>query len=463
MSLPSIPHRHRHPWHSAVVCLLALTGLAASPLRADDPPTPTLPLTLTDALRLAAERNEDAAIADARVARARATLDEAYATLLPSLDVSGTYTRRKSEVTRIVNGEELTIQARNALQGTVTVDTPLFDVQALPLVRSARRDLMAQELESRESRRSLAFSVAQTYYAVLTAERLRAAAGRRVEVAGATASEARLRLENGLAARNELTRSELERATAELAATRYGSQVTTARLALGYLLAEPLGDRPLLDPQLASPPPADEPALLATARASRQDLQALAARSAAADERAKAPRYGIFPDLALHGTYRGTNEGGLSGATEDWNVAAVLSWSLFDGGVRRARGAQLAAAAAESRLVAAARQREVDLDVRNALADLSTAEAASRQAAVASQVAEQNADEVRERFRVGLASALEQADANVAAFEAVAEQERAAFAQQLAQLALDRAVGAWPLGIQSSDPAVDSPPVKETP
>ena len=83
--------------------------------------------------------------------------------------------------------------------------------------------------------------------------------------------------------------------------------------------------------------------------------------------------------------------------------------------------------------------------MRGALTDLATARAALDQSQVRSRVAGQNAEEVRERFAHGLATALEQADATVAAFEADADAERARLARTLAELALRRALGAAPL------------------
>ena len=59
------------------------------------------------------------------------------------------------------------------------------------------------------------------------------------------------------------------------------------------------------------------------------------------------------------------------------------------------------------------------------------------------------AEEVRERFQNGLATALEQTDAQVAEFEAEVEVARQGFARDVADLALQRALGGWPAGAPS--------------
>ncbi len=432
--------------------------LAAALAGAADARQAAAPLTLDEALARARATNETPQIAAARIAQAAASRQAAWATLLPGLTLTGTYTRRSRAVTREVGGEDVTIQALDALAGQAVLDSPLFDARAFPLVRAAARDLDAQRLESTELLRALEFDVAEAFFAVLSSERLRDAAARRIQVADATLSDARVRLDAGLAAANDVTRSDLELATARLALTAAENAVRSARLALGYLLSEP-EERPLEPKQLPPPPALAAEELVERARAARQDIAALERRAEALRERSRGPLAGALPALGLRATRRSTNEAGLSGRANDWNLAATLTWELFDGGERHAQSALLRAQAEEAELSAGALRRRVDLEVRGALNDLATAAAALEQSQVRSRVAGQNAVEVRERFAQGLATALEQADATVAAFEADADTERSRLARTLAELALRRALGAAPLG--QVPEAVSSPPATE--
>jgi outer membrane protein TolC len=226
---------------------------------------------------------------------------------------------------------------------------------------------------------------------------------------------------------------------------------------LGYLIATPV-EGPLIEPAPIAQPPLEAETLVEQASAARADLQAVEKRAEALRQRARAPRLGIVPILGMAATQRYTNEAGLSGRTEDWNVGATLTWELFDGGTRYAVADQLDAQALEAELDAAALRRRIDLEVRSALADLASATAALEQSEVQSRVASQNAEEVRERFANGLATALEQADATVAAFEADADAVRARLARALSALALRRALGETPLDIAEAD----TQPIEET-
>jgi outer membrane protein TolC len=411
---------------------------AAVPARAADGT-----LTLREALDLAARNNEDVGIAEARVVRARAIRREAYSAFLPDLTLTSTYTRRSQEVTREIEGDTVVVQAENALNSAATLDLSLFDARAFPVARSTTRNLEAQEHASAEIRRTLAFDVAESFFAVLSAERLRDAAQRRIQVAEATVSDARIRLDAGLASRNELTRSELELATAQLASTQAQNGVRTTRLALGFLIGAD-ADRPLEEPPPRPAEPREPEELERLAEERRPDLRAAVLRAEAARLLAQEPLLRLVPSLGLRGTYRGTNEAGLSGRETDWNVATTLNWSIFDGGAAFAQRAARRAEQREAELVADALRRQIGVDIRDARADLDTAQAALEQAEVRARVADQNAEEVRVRFGEGLATALEQADAAVSAFEAAAELARQRFALAISQFALRRAVGSWP-------------------
>lgn len=405
-------------------------------------------LTLAEALRLAAVNNEVPAIARARVDRAKAARQEAYYNLLPVLSTSGTYTRRAYEVRRTLGTQEVVVQKFDALQADLQLNWDLFDARAFAGISATQHQLEAQTLESKELLRNLAFEVAESFYAVLSAERLKEAADRRFHAAEETFADAQGRVEAGLAARNEATRTQLELANARLALQQARTAVVKARLSLSYLVDQRLDTRPIAEPERRVLPRATPETLEGVALEQRADLRAVAKRSEQARALAKEPWLRLLPTLGLRGLVRASNETGFVGQTVDGNVAATLSWTLFDGGIRYAQAAQLAAQLEEIELNEKAIRRRLGLDLRNALADLADAEASVDQAEVRAQVAEQNAEEVRALFGTGLASALEQVDAAVSQFEAAAELARQRVRRRVAELSLFRVMGDWPVEAQ---------------
>lgn len=401
--------------------------------------------TLDEAEALARQNNEAPGLAAARIARAQSLTREAWASMIPSLTFSTTYTRRISDVTRTVGEQTVVVQQANSIGGNLTLDWPLFDARAFALIDAANSGERATGQEAEELKRSLAFSVAQAFFLVLAEDALLDAAAKRTEAAAATLSEAKARQAAGLAAKNEVTRAELELATARLEESNGNTAAIRARSALSELIGAPLpSGRGFVEPPPSKVPPLVADELLARARTNRQDLLALTARADQAESLAKEPLLRLVPTLGVRGVLFASNEPGLSGRTVDGNAALVLTWRIFDGGLRYEDRVQRRADVEEARLSIRAAERHVVREVLDALTSLSAAKAAEELAIVRLEVAHQNADEVHVLYGNGLASALEQVDALVSAYDAAAGLSRQKVAVRIAELDVLRALGSWP-------------------
>lgn len=419
-----------------LLTLLAATALAFS-AHAEETATG---LTLEKALELALTRNERIQASAARTAAAKARLARARAFFFPELALYGAYTRRP---------EETTLQRANALSATATLRAVLFDARGFPLYRQAARDAEAARLEEAEDGRLLAFEAADAFVSTLSAEQVAAAAKSRLEYAGQQLADARSRFEAGLVSANDVTKAELEEATARLELERASGQLATSYLQLGYLLdvgvAPPLVPPEELLSQAGAPPPAAAE-LLPGARERRLDLAARRLRVDALRAFAQEPRVRLLPTLGLTGQYRLSNEAGLSGRTADGYLGLELVWPFFDGGERYAEAAERAANVRAAQAETSARERRLAVEVENALTTLRTARAALEQAQVAAAAAEKNAREVEELYRLGLASALEAADAGTRLFDAQVALARERYGLLLAYLDTRAAQGLDPLG-----------------
>lgn len=433
---PATPTPAPAPAALALLVALACAGPAAA---SNDPvvepgaaEAPSGALTLADALALASRNHPTGQVADARIEQARATRRGATAGLAPELSAQGTYTRRPGEVR--VDGAGAVIQTRDALRGSSTLVVPVLDLVALQSVSAAGTGLQATREESAELRRNLGFRVGDVFLAALAAEQVLEAAERRAALAEQVVEAARLRLSAGVGTRNDVTRTELERASAELEVVVARGEVARTREVLAALLGvDEVGA--LADPTLLPPPV--EPAL-------RPDVAALELRAEQARQEAKALMYGYVPALGAFGQASATNEAGFLRRQYDWSVGAQASWSVFDGGRRLAAASRSRAVADEFDARARELGTRVRQDLETAHADLATADAAFRVAGVRAQVAQQNADEVQERFSLGLATALEVSDAAATAFEAAATLARQRFERKRSALAVGEAMGAWP-------------------
>lgn len=402
-------------------------------------------LTIEEAVRLALTRNERAENADARRAAAAARVKKARAFFFPDLTASGGYTRRGFDD----GGEEGGRFNRDpdALLGTVTLNLSLFDARAFPLYRQAQHAHAAARLSSAEEKRLLAFEAADAFLRALGVEQVQAAAERREAFARETLEDTRVRFEAKLVSSNDITRSALELANAEREATLARAEAELARLQLGFLIVSEIRG-PLVVPEgLLNPPQMGEPErLVAEAQTRRLDLAAGHEGAEAARAFAEEPSRRIIPILGLTGQYQ--QEAGSEGErrSREWRIGLNLTWLLYDGGERQADGVERNALARSAALEVEATRRQVALDVHRALVDLESNRAATRQAAVAAQMGQRNAEEVALLYGQGLASALEVADANLRRFEAEVALARARYGQGLSHLNLRAALGFDPFG-----------------
>ncbi|MCX6568798.1 MAG: TolC family protein, partial [Candidatus Aminicenantes bacterium] len=383
------PGRARRLSASFLGLTMFLTPLLASQDR---------PLTLDAAVNLALDRNEralatreDVKAAEARVARARSFF-------LPTITSTGTYQRRAYEVKRLVGDTEVVIQRYNGLSETLGLNLTLFDARSLTTLSAVRAQRNADVAAATESRRQLAFEVSQAFLATLGTAQVQEASTRRLAFAQQSLEAAKARYAAGLASINDVTRAELEYATAEVGVTQVKGQVETSTLQLGYLLDAPDAVRGrLVVPEFlieaAAAEAANSEALVAEALARRLDVGSLRWLASSQWALAKLPMLGWLPSLSASGQYRMTNEASFNNRTWNWNVGATLSWTLFDGLARFSDRKERQALAKLADLDVQAATRRVDVEVREALVSLENQRASLKQASVAYDVAKKNAAE----------------------------------------------------------------------
>ena len=423
-------------WIGVVAFYLAFTGMALGA----DPEG----FTLEEAVRLAGMNNERAGVATARVEAAQARVARAQAFFFPDLTFNGNYTRRAYETFRTVDGEKLAVQRLNAFSSTTTVTLPILDARSIPLYQQATRDRNAIRLSTLNEQRLLAFDAAAAFLTTLGAEQVRDAAERRLDLARNTLSDATVRFKAQLVSSNDVTRAELELATAERELTQAQGKRDAAYLFLGYLVNAEI-KKPLVPPasllQAASDTLNREMALVDQAQKRRLDVISSLWRVRALKSFSTEALLRPLPRLGFTGQYRTTNEGGLSNRTRDWFLGLGLTWELLDGGTWLAERRERRALVQEADLNAQAQIRRVALDVQAAVVALESAQATVRQAEVAVVVAQRNARQTAELYRSGLAGALEVADANLRLFEADVALARGRYGLGLAFLDLRAALG----------------------
>ena len=419
----------------ALALALALGSLVVVTAPAHAEGTAVEALTLDEAIARALEHNHDVARAATSILGAEAALLRARAATLPTVEVSATETR---------------IEEERGFDGAVTQpDTQLrvFGSASVPLFAPAtwaRRAQAAEQVEvsrfaAADVRKEVAVAVAQTYVAVIAAQRQVEVDQRAVDNAQAQYDWAETRRAEGAGSRLNALRAAEVLASSSVLLERSRLALRLTQEALGLLVA---ADRPMdaaVEPDFATP--AEEQPI---ALDQRTDLRVLAAQRAAAER-------------VLHDSWKDWMplvEAGFvplwvdpPGAFEDsstWSFSVGARMPLYLGGERkadrRARAADLSTA-------------EIDLDqaelraraeVRAARAAIEAAERGSDEARLAAEHANEVLRITEIAFRAGATTNIELVDAQRRARDSETAAARAADLLRLARLDLLVALGLFP-------------------
>lgn len=405
----------------------------ARPLTTDDR---VVALTIERAVELAMTRHERAAIAESVVEAAEARVRRARTAFFPRVDVAGTWRNDYSDPTD------------RTLSTNALVTQPIFEPRVFPLYRQARFNRDAAKLTAAETTRLLGFDAAAIFLSTLSAEQVLLAAEHRRDFAQTNLDDVRARFEAGLVSSNDVTRAELELATAVRGVAQAAGSVQETRVELETLL------KTAVDGALAPPsslldaadeaPAVDAPAI-AGAQQRRSDVAASRAEVDALRAFTDETRARFLPSVTATAQTRNINDGPLTQRETDGFFAVSFAWPLFDAGQRVADRAERTALVRGAELELELQLRQVEREMRSAAVRLSTEQAALREAIAALRAARRNAEETTVLYREGLASALELADATRRLFEAEVAEVTARYRMALAYLSLREAQGAAPV------------------
>ena len=377
------------------------------------PPAPRLVKSWDEALALVRERSMDLRSAEAGVQRASGRWRQALSALLPNARAQAGVAYELLNPAApggVFPGAAGTGFAPTSPLGTVTatLTQSVVDLSAWRGLSSARASETSAVANLQDTRRRLTLGLAQVLVATVAAER--AAEINRVGLQRALERAALTQRTFELGAGNQLdvVRVSQDVAVARGALIAGDEQLRRARESLGFSLGfgQPVGVAPSFNLQGLVEQTRKECAPLERLDA-RPDLVAAQAQVESARESRRQASAGYLPTLGVSSTLFGlTTDPGL-GRFATWNVAAVLSVPLWEGGARaglvreRAGVEEQAAAALESA------RRDVELEVAGARRGVDVAEALVKTATESRDLAERTDRLTRRSFEVGRGSSLE--------------------------------------------------------
>lgn len=425
------------------------TGLAAGPDGSQAGPEeraaatllrPGETLTLARVVEIARSRQPEILAARAEVQAGASRVGLARAGYYPQVDGLAGYSRI-SPAAGSVNTAGMGNGSFDYYSAEITASQMLFDFgRTKTRVEINRSGLDSSRADLADVEEQVVFAATLAYYDLLKTMRNREVAAERVRQFAQHLEQARGFFQAGLKPRYDVTRAEVDLSNARLDMTRAENSLELARVALNnamglpeapsYEVEDDLGFRPFELPLESA---------LAKAEEGRADLKALLLRKRLAAQELRLAGKGSYPTLAANAGagYSGEN----FPLDEGWNVGVALSFPIFNGHQTRYRVEE--AQAGLSRLAAneSALRLAIGREVRQGHLMLQETAQRVRASELILRQAEENHQLATGRYRAGVGTPVELADADAILVNARIGHIQALYDHRLGVAALERAMG----------------------
>ncbi|MFQ5329941.1 MAG: TolC family protein [Thermodesulfobacteriota bacterium] len=396
-------------------------------------------VTLDDAYRMALSNHELVKIAGEDLLQARAGLSKATSQLLPTVTADGNITRFSEQQS---SGGFL-LQPDETRNFSLRVRQPLFEGGRRWRGRKqARLSLDGSRVGVKATREEVMADTGRAFFNTLKAER-------DLEISEASMKRAleRRKVASSRLKVGEVTRSVLLRAEADVAGAEADLITAKNRLIDGKDLLKRLigakGEIAVVEPPLHSPSVESGEELIAKALKGRRDYRQAMIAEEISHEEVKSAWGSFLPTLTLEGLYTNREQEPSTTFLLNDSVSAslVLSYPLFEGGLRRAelREAKSLRRGAELRRMSL--RKDIELEVRAALHAVESLNAVTESFARQVAFSEENYEMVFKQFKYGLATNVDVIDADSTLVAAQSGLMNARYDLQIALLDLKFAVG----------------------
>jgi len=405
-------------------------------------------LTVDQAVELALKYHPAVAQARQNLFIADKQYHNAIAGYLPSLRASAGYSRQTANTTAAISTTPLgparvpapSNESHDAWSAGLSADQLLLDFGKVPFaIRQAAAQKRAAEETLRQAENDLTLQVRLAYYQLSKDQALVKVSEDTVKQFQLHLDQAKALVEVGRRIKNDVTKGEVDLGNAQLSLISARNAIKTARATLNSSLG--LAEEPgyqVVEPP-AEPVQPDFDALMATAKENDPQLLALKDQEQAAAAGVNGAIAGLFPTLSLGGGYSWA--GTKFPLVWNWFVGPSLSWNIFDGfsNLRRIdiATAQLHSAYAQY----ASREQQVYLNLSQSLAQLQDAQERLTLVDLIVEQAQEGLDLTNELYKVGRATAVEMADAEVSVTTARSNQVQARFDYLTAVAQIEHAIG----------------------
>jgi outer membrane protein TolC len=413
-SAQSAPASADRPWHSRQEEPIADATRKLRELRFEIDPTQIY--SLTELIDLAERHNPETRFAWERARAQAAALGLARSELYPTLAAAALSQTDRSEV---LLGDRFFRQTVQDFQVVLELNYTVFDFGARSgRIDAAKAQVLAANFAFNDTHRQIIFQVAEAYYRLLNALGQEDAARASLSNAQTVQQSAEDRLAHGLATLPDVleARSATAQAEFDLQAVIGNEEIARGDLAtaVGSSATSAIHVQPL--DQVATPDAIGDTVDQAIDRAlvHRPDLLRQVAETRSANARIKEARAAYYPELTLNVGPAAQSVYGLQqqlprAHTADLigGVSVNLQWTVFDGGARKNKLAQVRANAHAAEAQANVTRDRIANEVWAAYSNLNTAFRQRRAALALLEAANQSYAAALESYNYGLRNLLD--------------------------------------------------------
>ncbi len=396
-------------------------------------------ITLDEAYRRAVLGHEDVQIAGEDVVIAQKGVRKADSEFFPTISAEGTY--QKFTTTKRVSG--FLLQPDNSREFDLLVSQPIFNGGSSWHGRKAALLSVRKSEEGRkEAGENIMLGTARAFFDVLKAQKEVDIEEAALERAKSRRDVASARFEVGEVTRSDLLRAESEVAGAEAALISAKSALRNARsLFRRFVPVE--GDFTLQDPGITADPDLDTKDLVSIAYKNRLDLTETELDKRIAQMGVKQAWAGFLPSLRVDGLYSRRDRDPTTSflLKESISATVVLTYPLFEGGLRVAEMGEARARERIEGLRLRSLKKDIVVQVRQAYNNVREKEAVIMSLERRLKFARENYRMVFEQFKNGVATSVDVTDANAELLRADRSLKNARFDLEVAVVELKFAMG----------------------
>jgi len=317
------------------------------PFRAEAAPAGASILTLTEAINTALANNQTIIQANLVVDLASARYQETQSAFKPQLTISETAGRQQADRYQtkaydFTHTQWKKVDTNDMLQNSydtkLSLQLPLYTGHRL----EANREQATQAIEQSKAnglkaRQSLVLDTTTAYFALLQSYNILDLSRQSDEQMQNHLKNANLNYDNGIVAKSDVLRAEVELAAAEQNRFKAENNVELAKTTLCNMMGVDLHTNFSVSNILSTTYPLqDLDSYLGTARQERPELKAMNAQVMIGKSAITAAQSGKFPTLNLNGVYE-LKGNDFPASDASWSIMLNASWNAFDGGITTSR------------------------------------------------------------------------------------------------------------------------------